>query len=409
MAPTRPSSLISASLQSITPQIQILTFLDHRVASLSCSSHHFDIIREAVSSLATDAFPCSVRRGALTTAVELVEQGRAVFWTQLARFSTSLDELSVSGDMGTALAEEFKRLNFCLRSVFDKSTEDRSPQIRQLTMQWDDVITLIRMLPEFSRFLLPSLSSDLQKAAEDGPVIIVNANRYICDALIIHSAENPVHVSLGITQAEVSEFSFEFRSLAEQFEPYEKKRDNLSDIDIFSYTPTLATLVRVRQQVSRDASSQHFVAIGQGNPVKGRELKCVAFELAAVAQHVAPIVSFTSLEDAQQSMWLHLVCRAMPNRTQLFKSSFAMRDHPLMIRDIIRSNWQSPQFIFLSACHTTMGDKKSPDEIHLATAMQFCGFRSVVGSMWSVDDEVARQIELHTRCGSTAQVREIVA
>ncbi|KAG1897915.1 uncharacterized protein F5891DRAFT_509899 [Suillus fuscotomentosus] len=84
-------------------------------------------------------------------------------------------------------------------------------------MQWDDVITLIRMLPKFSRFPLPSLSSDLQKAAEDNPVIIVNASRYSCDALTIHSAENPVHVSLGITQAEVSEFSFEFRSLAEQF------------------------------------------------------------------------------------------------------------------------------------------------------------------------------------------------
>ncbi|KAG2119491.1 CHAT domain-containing protein [Suillus discolor] len=170
---------------------------------------------------------------------------------------------------------------------------------------------------------------------------------------------------------------------------YEKKRDNLSDIDIFSYTPTLATLVHVRQQVSRDASS---------------ELKCVAFELAVVTQHVGPIVSFTSLEDGNATIdsaldaldhnqWLHLACCGMPSRTQLFKSSFAMRDRPLMIRDIIRSNWQNPQFAFLSTCHTTVGNKKSPDEsIHLAAAMQFCGFHSVIGSMWSVDNEVARQV-----------------
>jgi len=45
-------------------------------------------------------------------------------------------------------------------------------------MQWDDVVTRIRMLPDFSRFLLPPLFSDLQKAAEHGPVIIVNASRY---------------------------------------------------------------------------------------------------------------------------------------------------------------------------------------------------------------------------------------
>jgi hypothetical protein len=42
------------------------------------------------STLAMDAFSCNVRHDALATAVELVEQGRAVFWTQLARFSSRL-------------------------------------------------------------------------------------------------------------------------------------------------------------------------------------------------------------------------------------------------------------------------------------------------------------------------------
>ncbi|KAG1897570.1 CHAT domain-containing protein [Suillus fuscotomentosus] len=328
-------------------------------------------------------------------------------------------------------------------------------------MQWDDVVTRIRMLPDFSRFLLPPLFSDLQKVAEHGPVIVVNASQYGCDALIVRNAEDPVHIPLDITQAEACELSSEFHTLAEQFGssdnqlklvgilcklwnhvvhpvvqalgesnvcpgsriwwcptaeftllplhaagPYETKKKNLADIYISSYTPTLTTLIRARQRPegSRDASSQHFVAIGQGNPVNGRELKCVAPELAVVAQHVTPIVSFTSLEDANATVenaldaldhnqWLHLACHGMPNRTQPFKSSFAMRDGPLMIKDIIRSNWQNPQFAFLSACHTTVGDEKSPDEsIHLAAAMQFCGFRSVIGSMWSVDDEVARQV-----------------
>ncbi|KAG1890405.1 CHAT domain-containing protein [Suillus subluteus] len=419
-----------------------LKLLERRVAVLSSSSCHFDVIREAVSSLATNAFLCSVRHGALTTAVELVEQGRA-------------------GDTGTALAEEFKRLSFRLRSMFDQSTEDQSLQKRQLTMQWDDIVSRIRMLCGFSRFLLPPLFSDLQKAAEDGPVIILNASLYGCDALIIHSTEDPVHVPLDVTQADVSELSSEFQSLAEQFgssdhqhklvgilrklwndivDPivqalresnicpgsriwwcptaeftllplhaaglYEKKKkkNNLSHIYISSYTPTLATLIRARQRVSRDASSQHFVAIGQANPEKGKGLRCVAPELAVVAQYLAPVVSFTSLEEGNATVegaidalnhnqWLHLACHGMPNRQQPFESSFAMRDGPLMIKDIIRSNWQNPEFAFLSACHTTVGDEKSHDEsIHLAAAMQFCGFRSVIGSMWSVDDEVARQV-----------------
>jgi CHAT domain-containing protein len=90
-----------------------------------------------------------------------------------------------------------------------------------------------------------------------------------------------------------------------------------------------------------------------------------------------------------QNRWLHLACHGVPNRKQPFESSFVMKDGPLTIRNIIRFRWQNPEFAFLSACHTTMGDESSPDEaIHLAAAMQFSGFRSVIGTMWSVDDDV---------------------
>ncbi|KAG2119296.1 TPR-like protein [Suillus clintonianus] len=436
-----------------------LKFLDHHVALLSSSPRYFDVVRMVTAVLGMDAFSCGVRRGTLATAVELVEQGRAVFWTQSARLRAPLDELSLLGDTGAALEKEFKQLSFRLRSVFDESGEDQSPEIRQLTMQWNDVVSRIRMLPDFSRFLLPPLFSDLQKAAEEGPVIIVNASRYSCDALIILSSQDPVHVPLDIVQTEVSELSSEFQSLSEQFGssnhllklasilrklwrevvdsvvqalkeskvqpgsriwwcptaeftllplhaagPYEKKKDNLSDIYISSYTPTLATLIRARQQVSGDASPQHFVAIGQANPKGAKALENVAPELAVVAQRLASVVSVTSLADGDATVqgaldalnhnqWLHLACHGMPNRQQPFESSFAMRDGFLMIKDIIRSNWQNPEFAFLSACHTTVGDEKSPDEsIHLAAAMQFSGFRSVIGSMWSVDDDVARQV-----------------
>ena len=35
----------------------------------------------------------------------------------------------------------------------------------------------------------------------------------------------------------------------------------------------------------------------------------------------------------------------------------------------------------------TVGDEESPDKvIHLASAMQFSGFQSVIGTMWQVDD-----------------------
>ena len=51
------------------------------------------------------------------------------------------------------------------------------------------------------------------------------------------------------------------------------------------------------------------------------------------------------------------------------------------------------RFTYLSACHTTVDNEASPDEVvHLAAAMQFAGFRSVIGTMWAVDDGHANEI-----------------
>lgn len=38
---------------------------------------------------------------------------------------------------------------------------------------------------------------------------------------------------------------------------------------------------------------------------------------------------------------------------------------------------------YLGACETAKGDKYQPDQaVHLAASMLFCGFRSVVATMW---------------------------
>jgi CHAT domain-containing protein len=40
-------------------------------------------------------------------------------------------------------------------------------------------------------------------------------------------------------------------------------------------------------------------------------------------------------------------------------------------------------FAFLSACETAKGDRSQPDQaVHLAASLLFCGFRSVIATMW---------------------------
>ena len=66
---------------------------------------------------------------------------------------------------------------------------------------------------------------------------------------------------------------------------------------------------------------------------------------------------------------------------------------PLCLPWSPKSETANPEFAYLSACHTTVGDEESPDEvIHLAAAMQFVGFRSVIGTMWAVGDGETNEI-----------------
>jgi CHAT domain-containing protein len=54
----------------------------------------------------------------------------------------------------------------------------------------------------------------------------------------------------------------------------------------------------------------------------------------------------------------------------------------------MKKNLRNADFAFLSACQTSKGDTKLPEEVaHLASGMLAAGYRSVIGTMWSVFDE----------------------
>ncbi|KAG1823959.1 CHAT domain-containing protein [Suillus subaureus] len=70
-----------------------------------------------------------------------------------------------------------------------------------------------------------------------------------------------------------------------------------------------------------------------------------------------------------------------------------MRDEPLTLLDIMENDTPHAEFASLSACHTAVGDEETPDEvIHLAAGLQFSGFKSVIGTLWVVDDAVVKHV-----------------
>ena len=128
----------------------------------------------------------------------------------------------------------------------------------------------------------------------------------------------------------------------------------------------------------------------------------VGVELDNVRQCVDGLAIFTRIngeescisrfiEELGKKEWVH----SLPNRKQPLESAFALHNGHSTIQQIIGCNLKIPQFAYLSGSHTTVGDEDSPDEaIHLASAMQFVDFRSVIGMMWAVDDGETNRITL---------------
>ena len=87
--------------------------------------------------------------------------------------------------------------------------------------------------------------------------------------------------------------------------------------------------------------------------------------------------------------WIHLACHGTQARTAI-ESAFILHDGKLELSKLMSKHIPDAELAFLSACQTATGDTNLPQEaVHLAAGMLNAGYRSVVGTMWSIKDEDA--------------------
>jgi CHAT domain-containing protein len=80
---------------------------------------------------------------------------------------------------------------------------------------------------------------------------------------------------------------------------------------------------------------------------------------------------------------VHVACHGSQNTVNALSSGYCLSDGNLSVSRLMDLDLNDAFFAFLSACETAKGDEKHPDQtIHLAAAMLFVGFRSVVATMW---------------------------
>jgi tetratricopeptide (TPR) repeat protein len=166
------------------------------------------------SGLGPDAAAAAVAAGELTRAVELLEAGRSILWTQalhlrqdlallqkaapqladrLAAARLILDAPAVSAARGPSPADEADRLRAAERRMLDER--------RNAAQDWDDAVAQVRQLEGFRDFLRPIPFDELREAAAQGPVVMVNVSRHGSHALIITSGDGPAVRAVNLPDA----------------------------------------------------------------------------------------------------------------------------------------------------------------------------------------------------------------
>lgn len=173
----------------------------------------------------------------------------------------------------------------------------------------------------------------------------------------------------------------------------------LFDFAISSYTPTIAALL---QPPSEQHSHPKILAFAQAT-YTGRgvapltktrqEMECIrsraklnSIEVVEAHDGVERVKHI--VEEMGSCNWIHLACHSVQNIHASTRSAFILADGNLELEEIIKRPLPHAQFAFLSSCQTAAGDATLPDEaVHLAAGMIFAGYRSVIGTMWSIYDE----------------------
>ncbi|KAG8897657.1 hypothetical protein FRB99_008006 [Tulasnella sp. 403] len=396
-----------SAMKAFTAMLDLLDLTaarSHSIESRQAQLSSNDVLQRA-KGLVVDAAAFAVSRGQLALAVEILERGRAILYTQVSRYRTPMDELRAAN---LELANEFSQLSTVLESsmvadgrlVMERGTrnafEDEVSRYSRLTAQWNDLVERIRGVEGFQHFLKPTPFAELQKAAEQGPVILVNISKRRSDAIIVSSDGGPNLVRLPdatphdvqalvrqVSSKSDQELSSALRSTWDRIVgpvvevlkdvlklrkksriwwcptgatskiplhaagPFKRGAANLPDMFISSYIPTLGTLIRARRSIQPTSSIPSLLVVAQPDTPGEITLDGVLDEvdcIKALAPNACILSHDRGTRDAvlggiAQHQWVHFACHGHLNNQQPFRSRFALYDGPLHLLDLVEQQY----------------------------------------------------------------------
>ncbi|KAI0083315.1 CHAT domain-containing protein [Irpex rosettiformis] len=455
-----------------------------------------------IGAVVNDAVTAAISAGEYGLALEWLETGRAVVWSQVLQLRTPLDDLQ---QLHPQLADDLYHVSQALQhaATSPSGSLSSSPKAHSAqpslkgqalsshtyALKYEKLVTQIHELDGFKDFLLPKTLSQLAGACAAGPVVVINAHKSRCDALVLYGAGDIAHVplpDLSLLRAKFiqkllwdtlrakrllnrcrgntrDEFEHDDRGgrvtamdppdlmriiLAELWNrvvkpimdvvctlipssatlphvtwcptgplaflplhaagiyPERKGRNTDSqtvmDIAISSYTPTLEALLKPRTRLTPGHTEYPKVlVVSQPDTPNCASIPGTRTEAGIVMsliEHSTPLDDTEGtiqaiLEGMATHDWVHLACHGVQNHTDPMSSAFALYDGRLTLSSLMSQHLPNADLAVLSACQTATGDEKLSEEaVHLAAGMLNAGYKSVIGTMWSISDYIAPEV-----------------
>jgi tetratricopeptide (TPR) repeat protein len=178
---------------------------------------------------------------------------------------------------------------------------------------------------------------------------------------------------------------------------------------ISSYSPTIKALAYARERIARanqNTPKEKAILVAMPTtPEKGilsfvkREIEELEDLFSRTSIYIKVIHNPTRMETLSELFRytiVHFACHGYsaddPSQSHLLLEDW--KNAPLTVSDLTSLNIESATFAYLSACHTSaMRNFRLLDEsITLSSAIQLCGYPSVVGSLWQVMDNRSAEI-----------------
>ncbi|KAK8016098.1 CHAT domain-containing protein [Apiospora rasikravindrae] len=321
-------------------------------------------------------------------------------------------------------------------------------QRREAAARLEITVQEIRSLPGFDQFLLPPSEAEVFRAAEHGPIVIVNVSTHRCDALVVERSGmrslelpqlsrqdveekepqsldtlvwlwdtivSPVLVELGLTQAAADSapqhiwwipigplVRFPLHAAGDHLSGH---RNTALDRVVSSYSSSVRAIIHGRQQRLASLTADQIIALVAMENTPGVGYLDFAVEEINKVRAVCESMRIKPLQPGlckqevlsalQTCSIFHFAGHGSTHPANPLQSQLLLQDwekDPFTVANLLEMIFgsASPFLAYLSACGTGQVLNKGliNEGIHLTAAYQLAGFRHVIGTLWSIDDRL---------------------